>query len=98
MKKLLLLIYIVCNILGAKAQIHFGIRAGYNLSSIISSGMNNINTQQSKSGFNAGVFSSIRLFNSFSLQPENSYSEQGSKSNDSVAKTNFNYLNVPVLI
>jgi hypothetical protein len=96
MKKLLLSAYIICNIFGAKAQIQFGIKAGYNLSSIITSG-DNINTQQAKSGFNAGIFSFIHLFNSFSLQPEISYSNQGSKSNDSVAKTNYNYVNVPVL-
>jgi len=97
MKKILLLAYFICNFFGAKAQIHFGIRAGYNLSSVISSGAYVINTQQAKSGFNAGVFSSIHLFNTFFLQPEISYSNQGSKSNDSAAKTNYNYMNVPVL-
>ena len=98
MKKLLLLTLIICHFLVAKAQIHFGIRAGYNLSSIISSGVLVIDTQQAKSGFNAGIFSSIPLCNHFSVQPEISYSEQGSKSNDSLARTSYNYLNVPVSI
>lgn len=97
MKKFFLLIYFIFSLVGLRAQIHYGIKAGYNLSSLLLSGSDIINTQKSKSAFNPGVFSSIPLFNAFYLQPEISYSQQGSQSKDSLAKTNFNYINVPVL-
>src|SRR5450432_1205600 len=97
MKKVSFLLCLVFYMINSYAQIQFGLKAGYNLSSLINSGTNFNSNQKSKSGFNAGVFGSIPLFKSFVLQPEIYYSEQGSQSQDSSAKTNYNYLNIPLL-
>ena len=81
----------------ASAQIHFGVKAGYNLSNLsISPSEAGV---KSKSDFSGGVFASIPLFSSCSLQPEILYSGQGAAFSDSFAtgKLNYGYLNVPVL-
>lgn len=98
MKTFLITAFLVLCILISQGQIGFGIKAGYNNSTLYLSGANFTSNQKSKSGFNAGVFASIPIFNSFELQPEISYSEQGSQSKDSSAKDNYNYLNIPVLL
>ena len=98
MKTFLIAAYLMLSILSTRGQISFGIKAGYNNSSLYLTGTNFTSNQKSKSGFNAGVFASTPIFNSFDLQSEISYSEQGSQSKDSSAKTNYNYLNVPILL
>lgn len=97
MKTFLLSVWFLSSILFSQGQVGFGVKAGYNNSTLSLAGTNFTSNQKSKSGFNAGIFSSIPLFDSFDLQPEVSYSEQGSQSKDSSATDNFNYLNIPVL-
>jgi len=97
-KKLFLVLCILGAIFKSEAQVHFGVKAGYNLSDIYLSGANVTSEVKSKSGFNAGVFSTIQLSKLFSLQPEVFYSEQGAQRKDSSANLNYNYLNVPVLL
>lgn len=97
-KKLFLVLCIICTFFQSEAQVHFGVKAGYNLSDIYLSGTNVTSEVKSKSGFNAGVFSTIQLSKLFTIQPEVYYSEQGAQRKDSSANLNYNYLNVPVLI
>jgi len=97
-KRLFLVLCIIGAIFQSEAQVHFGVKAGYNLSDIYISGTNVTSEVKSKSGFNAGVFSTIQLSKLFALQPEVFYSEQGAQRKDSSANVNYNYLNVPILI
>jgi Outer membrane protein beta-barrel domain len=81
----------------ARAQIQFGVKAGYNLASL------RVSTPQpqvsSKPGFNAGVMASVPLFSRCSLQPEIMYSGQGIHFiGDLTSGTQYyDWLNVPVL-
>ena len=95
MKKILLLVAAIFCIASVEAQVHFGIKGGYSSSKLYFSGPSN---SRSKSGFNAGVFSTIHLFNSFFLIPEISYSEEGLRAKDSSNTVKYNYLNVPILL
>jgi len=98
MRKILLLITAIFWIASLKAQVQFGLKGGCSLSDLYFSGQTAGNNSRSKSGFNAGVFSTIHLFNSFLLIPEISYSEEGLRAEDSSNTVNYNYLNVPILL
>ncbi len=82
------------------AQVRFGVKAGYNLSTLIYSGTTSLDGEKSKSGFNAGVYANIPLSASFSLIPECVYSAQGAGFQNSSyhGNLNYDYLNIPVLI
>jgi hypothetical protein len=99
MKKMLLVFISTCSIMFASAQIQFGVKAGYNLTTLTQSGSYSEPGLKNKSGFNGGVLASVPLFNSFYLQPEIVYSSQGTSISNGGATgdLNFNYLNVPVL-
>jgi hypothetical protein len=96
MKKMLLVIIATGSILFASAQIQFGVKAGYNLTTLTTSASSDL---KSKSGFSGGVLASVPLFNTFYLQPEIVYSGQGTSFTVGGvnANLNYNYLNVPVL-
>jgi hypothetical protein len=97
MKKIIVFIFGLIYSFAVNAQIEFGIKAGFNRTNIMYSDSGGNNLAQ-KSGFNAGVFASIPLFNDFFLQPEVLFSVQGNGFTDSVDYKNVNnYLNVPVL-
>jgi len=97
MKKTLVLILAIAIAYKANAQVQFGVKAGYNRTTLNYSGPG-INTLGPKSDFNAGAFVSIPIFNSFFLQPELQYSGQGAGYTDSIPESNYNnYLNIPVL-
>ena len=84
--------------LNAKAQnVHFGIKAGLNASSLNYQGNSDM---QSKIGFNAGLLAHIHTGNEFwAFQPEVYYSSEGAKSkSNSNVSTDLGYINVPVLI
>ncbi len=96
MKKLFLGAAIAVSSLSFAQQ--FGIKAGGNLSSL--SG-NSLFSSESKSkfGFYAGAFVNVPVAESFSVQPEVLYSNQGAKATvlNSDVKLNMNYINVPVM-
>jgi len=81
----------------SKAQVHFGIKAGMNASSLNYEGNTDM---QSKIGFNAGVLAHIHSNNSqWALQPELYYSAEGAKyKSNSDESLNLGYLNLPVLV
>lgn len=75
------------------AQTNFGLKAGYNSSSVqISDGAD----FDSKSGFHAGGLAHIHISDHFAVQPELMFSTQGGKISDDNT-LNLNYINVPVL-
>lgn len=100
----ILLVSILCFCIQyVSAQVQFGIKAGYNLAAIpvpLSVGF----TENSLSGFNAGLTVSIPLSKHFFLQPELVYSEQGKilinhdYGNYQHIKYSYKYLNLPILI
>ncbi len=99
MKKTILIAATFFALFSAKAQkAHFGIKAGMNASSLNSSPSNS--DMQTKIGFNAGLLAHIHTSNkSWAVQPEIYYSSEGAKSKaNSKAKTNLDFLNVPVLV
>lgn len=111
MKKLILGIAMVSTTLAfaqtakpttSSSSVRFGVKAGMNVSSL--SKDEGLDDQKSKIGFNAGVFASIPVAESFTVQPEVLYSQYGSKANFnelgtkfSVA-TNLDYITVPVML
>jgi len=100
MKKIILVLSITCISFSTSAQVRFGVKAGYNLSTLIYSGTVTLDGEKSKSGFNAGLYASIPFSESFSLQPEFVYSQQGAdfQNNTDKGTLNYDYLNIPVLI
>lgn len=85
-------------LLQAKAQdVHFGVKAGLNASSL---NYNHNTDMQTKIGFNAGLLAHIHTSNkTWAFQPELYYSVEGAKSKSNSDKsTDLGYLNIPVLI
>lgn len=98
MKKLLVFATTLFLLANAKAQdVHFGIKAGLNASSLSYS---NNSDMQSKIGFNAGLLAHIHTSNEmWAFQPELYYSLEGAKSkSNSNESTDLGYLNLPVLV
>jgi hypothetical protein len=100
MRKIILVLSIICISFFASAQVQFGVKAGYNLSTLAYSGTITLEGEKSKSGFNAGITASIPFSKSFSLVPEVIYSSQGANFQNVYATGNltYDYINIPVLI
>jgi hypothetical protein len=100
-KKLILFLFVLCSTFCASAQVQFGVKAGFNISNLSTSGMTFASgaSFSSKADFNGGVMASLPLFPSFYLQPELSYSGQGQSFSNPMANgtLNYDYLNLPVL-
>lgn len=111
MKKLILGIAMVSTTLAfaqtakpttSSSSVRFGVKAGMNVSSL--SKDEGLDDQKSKIGFNAGVFASIPVAASFTVQPEILYSQYGSKADYSEkgikfsSATNLDYITVPVML
>jgi hypothetical protein len=74
-----------------KADLHWGLKGGLNISNIASSP--NVN-YDAKAGLHAGGLAHIHLSKSWALQPEIMYSNQGAQMGDT--KTRLHYVNVPL--
>ncbi|HEY4968245.1 MAG TPA: porin family protein [Puia sp.] len=100
MKKIILAFLITCICSITSAQVRFGIKAGYNLSTLIYSGTTSLDGEKSMSGFNAGIFASIPFSKTFSLVAESVYSSQGAGFQNAYGSGNFtyDYINIPVLL
>ena len=85
------------------SDVRFGIKAGMNVSSLSKDG--SLEDQGSKIGFNAGVFATIPVAESFSIQPEVLYTQYGDKydyrapvTNDRISYArHLDYVAVPVM-
>jgi Outer membrane protein beta-barrel domain len=98
MKRMLLVLIAAGSFMFASAQIQYGVKAGYNLANLTFSPSQS--GVSSLSNFSGGVFASVPLFSTCTLQPEILYSGQGASFSDSLVgsgKVNYGYLNVPVL-
>jgi len=75
---------------------NFGIKGGLNLYNIFN---NDNDGFDQKTGFHLGIISHIHLGGQFALQPELTFSTQGTqyKVENETTKLNLNYLNVPLL-
>ena len=84
----------------ANAQdVHFGLKAGANFSTINTEGT--AATYASRTGFHVGALAHIHLNKNWAIQPELVYSLQGGKSKLPAGGTqtiNLSYLNVPILL
>lgn len=99
MKRIILVLFTAGSAIIASAQIQFGVKAGLNVANLTMSGIQYGASISSKIQFNAGALVLIPLFSDFYLQPELMYSGQGLSFSNSIAngKTNYGYLNLPVL-
>ena len=106
MKKLFLGLGLVAGTFAfAQTSPSFGLKAGMNVSSLSKDG--GLNDQESKIGFNAGVFLNAPISEQFSIQPEVLYNNLGSKitreatvnSNTYTAEyaRHLDYISVPVM-
>lgn len=102
MKKILILSAILLSMIHAvHAQTFAGLKAGLNLSNMF---IENVNDNNLKAGFNAGVFLRTDLTESVFLQPELNFTTKGSSVDydyilgQGVTNYNFNYVEIPVLI
>ena len=100
MKKCTLSLFGLTLFLFATAQPKFGVKAGYNVSNLSTSGVLSYGSQQAISSFNAGLLGNLPFSNSFSLQVEVLYSGQGTdyQNNNTTGSLRYGYLNIPVLI
>jgi Outer membrane protein beta-barrel domain len=100
MKKITLILLGLTLFTFVDAQPKFGIRGGYNISNLTTSGVLSYGNQQAISSFNAGLMGNLPFSDAFSLQLEVQYSGQGTDYQDNNRKGNlrYGYLNIPVLI
>ncbi len=100
MKKCTLVLFGLTLFLFAAAQPKIGIKGGYNISNLSTSGVLSYGNQQAISSFNAGLLGNLPFSNSFSLQLEVLYSGQGTdyQNNNTSGSLRYGYLNIPVLI
>jgi hypothetical protein len=101
MKKAIILMIAITAFSGASAQVQFGIKAGLNISSLsLSNVLEDGETKSSLTSFNGGLFASLPIAESLSVQPEINYSMQGTNLDleGDKGSLNYDYLNVPVLI
>ncbi|MEM6687277.1 MAG: porin family protein [Bacteroidota bacterium] len=105
MKKVLFVFVLCLGYFSNAQEFSFGVRGGYNLAGIQG---DNANGFQMRHGFHIGIVTEIKITNTFSVQPEISYSQQGSDQSsvfifeefpliDTALEARYNYLNVPVL-
>ncbi len=96
MKKIILLITILCSISTMHAQmLKFGLKAGINYANYTGSDANT----DAITNFHAGLVSEIKIFKNFSLQPELYYSTQGAEIENlgQQIKNELGYISIPVL-
>ncbi|MBS1664893.1 MAG: PorT family protein [Bacteroidetes bacterium] len=106
MKKTLLLAIGIFTAYLSQAQVTFGAKAGFNLSSVKGK---DVEGTSSLPGFHVGVLAGIPLNDVLNLQPELFYSAEGAKMKtvfpgdgdeliEGKASAHLNYLNLPVLL
>jgi len=95
--------------MSSDSSVRFGVKAGMNVASLSKDA--GLEDQKSKIGFNAGVFATIPIAESFSIQPEVMYSQYGAKientneftvlgtttRNVESYSTHLDYITVPVM-
>jgi len=95
MKKLALVILAGVSFATANAQFQFGVKGGFNFSSLNGSDIQDARTRVSA---NLGAFIRLPIAERVSLQPELVYSSQGAKFVNPDESFPVNYLNIPILL
>jgi Outer membrane protein beta-barrel domain len=102
MKKATILMIAIAAFSGVKAQVQLGVKAGLNISnlSLSNAALGDGESKSSLTSFHGGLFASLPIAESLSVQPEIIYSGQGTSLTEQGDKgsLNYDYLNVPVLI
>ena len=96
MKKLIITAIILATVTNSFAQFNFGIRGGMNLADY-----SNLTDSSKKADYYVGAIFSIQLGDLYTLQPEFTYSKQGTKLNGTYAdlksnKISVNYFSIDV--
>ena len=89
MKKLIITAIILATVTTSFAQFNFGLRGGMNLADY-----SNLNDSSKKADYYVGAIFSIQLGNLYTLQPEFTYSKQGTKLNGTHPDLKSNTLSV----
>lgn len=88
---------------GGSNGIHFGIRGGLNLASIVNSDDAPNFDGQMKAGFHAGAYVTLPLAKTFAIQPEVLYSQKGYRADRTFLGSSYkyrvttSYIDVPIL-
>jgi Outer membrane protein beta-barrel domain len=101
MKKAIILMIAITAFSGLKAQLQLGIKAGLNIASLsLTNVLGSGESKSSLTSFNGGLFASLPIAESLSVQPEINYSMQGTNLDleGDKGSLNYDYLNIPVLI
>jgi hypothetical protein len=92
-KSILLLVCAIAITTLTHAQVRFGFKGGANLANVTG----DAEGLKMKIGFNAGAVAKISVSESFSIQPELVYSNQGATMEEGDVKIHLNYINIPVM-
>ncbi|MEO7991313.1 MAG: porin family protein [Chryseolinea sp.] len=98
-KKVVLAAFLIAISSGAFAQAQFsvGLKGGLNFANLDVTSVSN--TYNNRTGYHAGAFALLK-FAKIGVQPELIFSQQGStvKVNGDDVKSNFSYMNIPIMI
>ena len=107
MKKLAIVMFVLCAMCGAaQAQIHFGAKAGLNMSNFVG----NNSPHDMAVNYHVGGFVEVGLFGPLSIAPEVIFSTQGGKQSvgdyqvgdivnpKATVKWQTNYVNIPIML
>src|SRR6218665_679812 len=100
MKKVLLMAVLLSGGIYSQAQIKYGVKAGANFYKVTGDGAEDLEqSRKIKLGLSGGGFVNIGLSESFSVQPELLYSQEGNKQKEGDGSLNLklNYINIPVM-
>lgn len=94
MKKNILLIFLCFYAFSANSQVFkAGFKGGFNMVNF----MGDIDFSDMRYSYHAGIFTNLRLSESYALQPEIVFSNQGSKIKDLDYHFALQYLNIPII-
>jgi hypothetical protein len=98
MKKFVLLSAFALTIIGAKAQVTFGVTGGITSASYKQKEGNVTITSDSRIGFTLGGFANISVSDNISIQPGLNFTQKGGNYSDGggTANATLNYLEIPI--
>lgn len=88
-------IFIITHIKSSNGQLQLGIKGGFNLNHF-NLGSKNFSIKHYKSGYHAGVFAKLKLFNWLAVQPELLYNTKGHSSD--FFDYHLDYIDLPLFL
>jgi len=101
MKKVFLMAVLLSAGIYSQAQIKYGLKAGANFYKVTGDDAEELEqSRKTKVGLAGGAFVNFSLSETFSVQPELLYSQEGNKQKEGDASLNLklNYINIPVML